>query len=170
MHRSVLTLAATALIVVGCDSSPFAPEQPTAGPSLARDGRPDHENVRAPFAQTVANPCPPVPEPVAVEGYSHYNAQLKFFEGGNEARLKGSVHASGIGAVTGVGYQFHELFTLHGIYTYANSRWETERSTRFHVISQTGLGNFFSTVKENVVCTPEGCQGEVVSIDTDCRG
>jgi hypothetical protein len=117
------------------------------------------------------NPCPPVPEPVAVEGYSHYNTHFKFYDGGNTSRLMSNVHGSGLGTVTGVKYQFHELFTLHGDYTYVDSRWETVQSTRFHVVSATDLGNFFSTVKMKVVCTPEnGCQGEVISIDTDCHG
>ena len=175
MHRSVLSLAAAALVFAGCDSPPSAPQPASLAPSFARggepkDGRPDHENFRAPFARTVANPCPPVPEPVAVEGYFTFNSHFKFFEGGNSSRIKTNSHGSGIGAVTGVRYQFHELWTLHGRYTYEDSRFATEQTTRFHVISQTDLGNFFATMKTRVTCTPDGCQTEVVSVETDCRG
>lgn len=175
MHRTAFPLALAALIVLACEPSPTAPDQVSTTPSFARggepsDGRPDHENRRDPFARTVANPCPPVPEPVAVEGYLHTNTHFKFFDGGNTSRLMWNIHASGIGLVTGVKYQYHELWTLRGTYTYADSRWETDQTTRFHVISQTGLGNFFSTVRMKIVYTPTSISTEVVSMDTDCRG
>ena len=118
----------------------------------------------------MSNPCPPVPEPVAIEGYLHYNAHFRFFEGGNSPELKSNTHGSGVGLVTGVKYQFHELGTVRGTYTYESGRLETERWIRSHLISQTGLGNFFMTTRVRQVCTPEGCQEEIVSIDTDCRG
>ena len=172
MHRVSLSFVfgAAALVAVACDSNPAALSGPDDGPMLQRDGRPAHQNTRSPFARTVANPCPPVPEPVAVEGYTHYNAHFKFFDGGNQARLMSNTHASGVGAVTGVLYQFHELWTLRGKYTYVNNRWETEQTTRFHVISQTDLGNFFSTLKTKIIYTPTSIETEVVSFETDCRG
>ena len=175
MHRSILCLAAAALVASACDSSPSAPEPASTTPSFARGGnppdeRPDHEHRRDPFTRTVTNPCPPVPEAVAVEGYTVYNAHFKFFEGGNNSRLMANSQASGIGLVTGVKYQFHELWTLHGHYTYVDTRWETEQTTRYHVISQTGLGNFFSTLKMRIVYTATGVSTEVVSMETDCRG
>jgi hypothetical protein len=169
MHRSV-TLALAALFAAACDAPPSAPESSATSPSFAKEGTPDHQNTRAPFSRTVMNPCPPVPEPVAVEGYGHYNAHFKFFEGGNNARLKGHSHASGVGAISGQKYQFHEMATLLGHYTYVDSRWETMQTTRFHVISQTGLDNFFSTMKMRIIYTPQGSSAEVISLETDCRG
>jgi hypothetical protein len=171
MYRSIFVLAAAGLVAAACEPGPSAPNELTpVTPSFAKEGQPAHGNYRQHFARTVDNPCPPVPEPVAVEGYLHYNSHFKFFEGGNDSRIKTNSEASGVGLVTGVKYQFHELFTLEGRYTYANSRWETGRMTRFHVISQTGLGNFYSTVKWNVVCTPEGCTDTITDVETDCRG
>ena len=171
MHRSVLSLAAAALIVAGCDAAPSAPEQGTTTPLFAKEGQPAHEHYRVAFARTVSNPCPPIPEPVAVEGYMVYNSHFKFFEGGNSFRIMSNSQGQGVGLVTGVKYQFHELSKPRGSYTYASSRLESDQYTRFHVISATGLGNFFSTVRAKQTCTPEGgCQTVIVSMETDCRG
>ena len=170
MHRSVLMLAAIAIVMAGCDSTPSAPALSSDQALLEKDGKPAHQNTRTPFTRTVMNPCPPVPEPVLVEGYSHYNAHFKFFEGGNQPRLKTNNHASGVGLVTGLKYQFHELYRVDGTYTYANATLTTDQTHRYHVISQTAHDNFFSTVKTKVVCDAAGCRAEVVSMETDCRG
>ena len=169
MPRSVLALAAVALVAAGCDSNPAAP-QAAAGPSLATAGRPAHENYRAPFSLTVNNPCPPVPEPVTIQGAFHYNAHFKFFEGGNSPRLMSNVHGSGLGLITREKYQFHELSVGHGHFTAVNNRFEVDQTTRFHVISQSSSSNFFSSMRVNVVCDDTGCKTTIVSIDTDCRG
>ena len=172
MHRSVLTFGLITLFAAACDSPVAAPE--AAAPNFARgtpkEGQPDHENIRTPFSRVVMNPCPNVPEPVAVEGYTHYNAHFKFFDGGNSSRLKSNSHGSGIGLVTGMQYQFHELHTTYGRYTYADSRWQTEQTIRFHVISQTNLDNFFSSLKMRVTYATTGITTEIISFETDCRG
>ena len=98
------------------------------------------------------------------------NAHFKFFEGGNDSRIMINTRASGIGQVTGEQYQYHELWTLHGHYTIVNDRWETEQTTRYHVISRGPLGNFFSTLKTKVVITPPTVTTEVISMESDCRG
>ena len=170
MHRPVVALLAVALLMSACDSNPAAPETAALEPSLARDGTPDHEHFRVPFAQTVVNSCPLVPDPVAVEGFLVYNSHFKFFEGGNQNRLKSTIHGTGVGAVTGAKYQFHQLYTIYGHYTYANSRLEADHHSRLHLISQNSLDNFFLTVRLKQVCTPDGCTVEVVSMETDCRG
>ena len=175
MHRTPFRLAAVALVVMACESAPTAPEQPATTLSLARggeppDGRPDHQNTRIPFTWTLTNPCLPVPETVVAEGYSHYNAHFKFFEGGNSSRLMSNNYASGVGLITGLKYQFHQLWRLDGTFTYVDNRWETEQMTRYHLISQTDHGNFFSTVRTKVVVTPTGITTEVISTETDCRG
>ena len=170
MHRSAFALLAAAAIIAGCDTPPSAPPEAPAAPSLKQDGRPDHENTTTPFSRTVTNPCGQTPEPIPVEGLAHYNAHFKFFEGGNQARLKSTIHASGVGAVTGLKYQFHELWTLYGRYTYVNSRWETEQTTRFHVISQTNVDNFFATIRTKVVYTLTSIEVQSLTIETDCRG
>ena len=170
MHRSAYMIVACLALVAACDSDPVAPSLASAPPALKQDGRPAHENTRTPFTRTVMNPCVPAPEPVLVEGYTHYNAHFKFFPGGNNARLMSNSHGSGIGVATGLKYQFHELFTLRGHYTYVDSRWETEQTTRFHVISQTGLDNFFSTLKTRITYTTTSIDVEVISMESDCRG
>lgn len=171
MHRSAYAIVACLALVAACDSQPLAPALDL--PALAakeKDERPTNETTRTPFSRTVANPCGPTPELVAVEGYAHHNAHFKFFDGGNQSRLMTNSHASGIGLVSGLKYQFHELHTLRGRYTYANQRWETEQTTRFHVISQTGVDNFFSTLKLRIVYSPTGVDVQFVSLETDCRG
>ena len=172
MHRSAYAIVACLALVAACDSQPLAPPSLEA-PALAskdKDERPAHGNTRSPFSRVVANSCGPTPELVAVEGYAHHNAHFKFFDGGNQARLMTNSHASGIGLVSGLQYQFHELHTLRGRYTYADARWETEQTTRFHVISQTGVDNFFSTLKLKIVYSPTGIDVQFVSLETDCRG
>jgi hypothetical protein len=176
MHRSVLTLAAAALVLAGCDSTPTSPAPVPAAPSFARggdpgnDGTPDREHIRTEYTRTVTNPCGPVPEPVVVTGIGQYHSHFKFFEGGNDSRLMGHSQMSGVGSITGTRYSFHELAVTDGHYTYADQRWETEQMTRYHVISQSSASNFFSTVRMKVVYTPTSITTEVVSMETDCRG
>jgi hypothetical protein len=178
MHRTLLTLAAAAALLAGCDSAPTAPIAAPSAPSLARggepgpnDGHPAHEHKREPFATIVMNPCPPAPEPVLVEGLSQYNAHFKFVEGGNDHRLMRSTQATGLGLVTGERYQFHQLTVVYGSFRLQNGRSESEETTRYHVISQGPLGNFFTTIKSRSSFSPEeGFRTEVVSAESDCRG
>ena len=177
MHRSVLVLSAAAFALAACDSAPTAPPSTAAVPSLARnaepgqpDGRPAHEHKTYPFIVITTNPCPPVPEPVYVEGKTQYNAHFKFVDGGNNARLKSTSHGTGIGLVTGTPYVFQELQTTYGKYTLANDRFETEQTTRYHVISKGPMDNFFATVKMKFVFTTGQVSIEVVSVESDCRG
>ena len=169
MHRYFLTLVA-AFVAVGCDSAPSAPEHAAVPLLAARDGQPAHDNHKAPFSRTVMNPCPPVPEPVVIEGVLHYNAHFKFFDGGNRNRLMSNSHGSGVGAITHVKYQFHEINTIYGTFTYVNGRLEADHHTRFHLISQTDLGNFFVNMRAKQVCTAQGCTFVVVAAESDCRG
>ena len=175
MSRSVLSLCLAGLFAIGCDSAPTEPPSPAA-PLLARDGQPRdgqpaHDHYKAPFSQTVMNSCPLVPEPVLVEGVLIYNSHFKFFDGGNSNRLMSNIHGSGIGTITGVKYQYHELTTIRGRYTYANSRLEAEHRSRMHLISQGSVQqNFFLTIVAKQVCSTEGCTFEVVRMETDCRG
>jgi hypothetical protein len=117
------------------------------------------------------NPCPPVPEPVFVEGFTQYNAHFKFVEGGNESRLMRHTHASGVGLVTGAKYQFLEMWKEDGSYNIAADRLEAVQTTRYHVISEGSLGNFFMTMKQKVVYQDGRLvSAEVISAETDCRG
>ena len=170
MTRTMFALLVTAAAAAGCDSAPTTPQQVSPGPALAREGSPVNENSRSDFAREIMNPCPPVPELVAVKGWVQYNSHFKFSEDANTSRLKWLTNASGIGLVTGARYKLHEIINLEGRFTYVDNVWVTERSSRLHLISQTGLGNFFATMRWNVRCTEEGCKDEIISFETDCRG
>ena len=169
MHRSALALAVIAL-AAACDSAPTEPVPAGLIPSLAKDEVPHHEHTRSPFAQTVVNSCPAIPEPVAVEGFVIYNSQFKHYEWGNNSRLRTLIQGSGIGAISGVKYQFHQMHTVSGTYTFDGERLEADHYTRMHLISQTNLDNFFLTVRLKQVCTPGTCTVTVVSMEPDCRG
>jgi hypothetical protein len=118
----------------------------------------------------VSNPCPPVPEAVAVEGFTQFTSHFKFFDGGNESRHHIMSQASGIGAVTGARYTFHELFRQDGIYHYSDGVYDTVQEIRWHVISQSNGGNFFATTRQKMICDANACRVEPISIETDCRG
>jgi hypothetical protein len=172
VHRSLLCLAAVALLTVACDNAPSAPPPADLAPSLAKGGedKPAHEHYRAPFARTVANPCPPVPEAVAVEGFTQFNAHFKFFDGGNTSRVQMVTQAQGIGAITGVKYTFHELMRQRSTYQYSTSVYQVDQMIRWHVVSATSLGNFFATSHQKITCDATGCRTEPISFETDCRG
>ena len=174
MRRLLLPYAAFAILAVGCDGSPSAPAAPATAVLMARDnqpeGRPAHEHARGSFTRTVMNACGPVPEPVIVQGHLIYNSHFKFFEGGNSNRLMTNIQGSGVGVITGLKYQFHQLETIHGHYTYANEHLEATRETRVHLVSQSDANNFFMTMKVRQVCDGPVCRDDIVAIETDCRG
>ena len=78
--------------------------------------------------------------------------------------------AQGFGVVTGVRYKFHEMFRQEGIFHDNDQVFHYEQTIRWHVISATGLGNFFATTKNKGICDAAGCRVEVISVETDCRG
>ena len=175
MHRSIFTLATAAFMLVACDSSPTGLAPAPTVPSLARggtpgpnDGHPAHQHTRSPFAWYVRNAC--IPEEIWVEGFTQYNAHFKFIDGGNDSRLLRITVASGVGIVTGANYRFHEKWTLQGRYTIAGNHWDTEQTTRYHVISEGPLPNFMMTMKTKVVHSNGTVTTEVISVDSDCRG
>ena len=174
MRGLLLPFAALSLLASGCDSAPSAPPARESDALLARgnqpEGRPDHEHFRVPFTQTVMNACGPVPEPVVIQGHLIYNSHFKFFEGGNNNRLMSNIQGSGLGAITGLKYQFHQLSTIHGHYTYANERLEADHHTRLHLVSQSDVNNFFMTMKVRQVCDGPVCPDNIVAMETDCRG
>ncbi len=169
MPRLVLGLALAALAISGCDAAPDA----ALAPSLdkVKDGIPDKQHITSPFTRTVSNPCPPVPEMVLVEGTQRYHTHFKFFDGGNTMRAHGVSQARGVGLTTGVRYTFHEQAGQRSTFFYDEGVFRSEQLTRWHVISATGLGNFFATTRLKVTCPPSGvCTVEPLEIETDCRG
>ncbi len=176
MPRFALLVAAVA--IAACDNTPSAPAAAPAAPSFAREpgesrgpeGTPDGEHQRTPFARVVNNPCPPVPEAVAVEGFTQFSSHFKFYDGGNTSRHHIVSQAKGVGAVTGAKYTFHELVRQTGDYPYATQIYDTDLTIRWHVISQGNLGNFFATTHQRVVCSATGCRVEPISFETDCKG
>jgi hypothetical protein len=169
MRCSAVRLAFLALAIAGCDAAP----ESAVAPSLdkVKDGIPDKQHVTQPFSATVNNPCPPVPEMVLVEGTGRFHSHFKFFDGGNTMKSMVTTQAQGIGATTGVRYTFHEKFSQSGLFHYDDMVFHADQLTRWHVVSATGLGNFFATTHQKVTCPPSGvCSVEPIVIETDCRG
>ena len=167
MRHAAVGLAFVTALVAGCDAAP----ESALAPSLDRKERvPNQEHVRTPVSRTVSNPCPPVPEMVQVEGWQDFHSHFKHFEGGNTSRHDIKTQASGVGLTTGLSYTFHELWHQDAEYDIDSQHYEGDQVTRWHVISQTGLGNFFATSRQHFVCDGSVCRTELISIETDCRG
>jgi hypothetical protein len=171
MRRPLLCLA-VAMIAASCESTPTAPVPTDLVPSLdnGRDGTPAHENKRIPFAGTVNNPCPPIPEAVAVEGFTQFSSHFKFFDGGNTSKHHIMNVAQGVGLVTGAKYTFQEMFRQDATYYYDTKLYDTEQTIRYRVVSQYNLGNFFATTHQKVICVNDVCRVEPISFESDCRG
>ena len=168
MHRSAVGLALAAVIAAGCDAAP----ESALAPSLDRKigGVPNQEHFKTPISRTVSNPCPPVPEMVQVTGREHFHSHFKHYEWGNTSRHDNKIQASGVGLTTGLKYTFHELWHQDAEYTLQTQHYDADQVVRWHVISQTGLGNFFATTRQRMVCDGPVCRTEIVSTETDCRG
>ena len=170
MRRSALRLALATLMFAGCETAPEAAVAPSLN-KVPKDTIPDKQHITQPYRNTVNNPCPPVPEMVVVEGTARFHSHFKFYEEGNTLRSQAIVTAKGIGLTTGVKYTFHELFRQTASYRYDDRIFKSDQLTRWHVISATGLGNFFATSHQKVSCPPDGpCTIEPIEFETDCRG
>lgn len=107
---------------------------------------------------------------VQVTGTMDFHSHFKHYDFGNTSRHDMKTHASGVGLTTGLKYTFHELWHQDAEYTRQTEFYDADQVIRWHVISQTGFGNFFATTRQRMVCEGSVCRVEIVSMETDCRG
>jgi hypothetical protein len=163
MRFALRTVAALA-VVAGCDAAPSAPD-PATTPSLARA-----VSSRTDFATIATNPCPPVPELVPLTGFMHIVTKPEVTPEGVRLRIHRNAHASGIGAITGLKYEFQNLSRQEVLPPSGTITFESELLDRFHEISQGSADNFFFMMRSKITCDAMGCRVEVIETEAECRG